>query len=324
MKKKNYFSALIFSVLLFFSCAINTFAAGTVASLGKVKGDVSIKLNVNGRIISGNDGFLLKDGDLVITGKGTNVSVIFRDGSEVRIFENTKFLIEQAVEEKGSGRNFKYDFFMKVGSFWGKFIKGRQKTTIKTPTATIGIKGTSLKVKAEKDKSGLVLSEGKVSVKNEDSSAVIDAGKMIDTIMETGKIKTRDIPYKIFISTADTKLKFPKIGSSTHHLSLQLINQKTKQNLKRPGNVLISSPIDKMIFPQQIKLNSRGYARVPVTLKPLEDKDYRTNGFIEIYALMDGAKYFDIGSGQITLTYDIPPKIKKYLIDSNTGDVKSK
>ena len=136
----KYFMVIL--IIVSFWIEKPTFALNAVASIKKITGDVQIKRST--RVFPGRKGLILNDEDLVTTLSTGKVTLLFRDGSEIRLYENTKFIIEKSTEVKGEKRGFFHNITLQIGSFWGKFVKGHQVTTIKTPTATCGIKGTNV------------------------------------------------------------------------------------------------------------------------------------------------------------------------------------
>jgi hypothetical protein len=321
---------LLFSLILFVypSC----YAINAVASIKKTHGDVKIE-RIDGRDTKGNGvlikipgrrGLVLKDKDLVITGKSSKVTLLFRDGSEVRLFQYSKFSIEQSSETKSAERGFFHNFRLKAGAFWGKFTKKRQKTTIVTPTATCGIKGTIVSLAERDNQLNVSLSAGAIELTNEDEKINLQAGKMVKGITATGSIreKIREIPFRLVIKPDTSRIRIPTEGNKGNiNFTVQLINAKTKQNVDQSKLIYIYNTLDKLIIPDRIVLNERGYVRFSATILPFQKGDYR-DGRIEIIATAEGEKSMDIGSGSTTLIYRIPPKFQKIIhIDAQSGEI---
>ncbi len=322
MKKISIFSIITALCLILIVSAKPTYGLEAVASIKNLKGTVDIQRDNN--IIAGRKGLILHDRDLVVTNKNSRVTLMFRDGSVIRLFPNTKFLIEKSVETKSGSRRFLNNFRLKLGSFWGKFTKKRQQTVIKTPTATCGIKGTTVAFTERAGNLSVSLSTGAVSLKNETEEIDLQSGELVENIGITGKIsnKIRPLPYKVTIKADKQKIDLPQPGKEREiYFTLQLIDVKTNKNVARAGSVYISHEVDKISFDTDIHLNSRGYARIKAVVKPFENNDYKS-GQAEIIAVMDGEEYMDIGAGHTVLTYDIPKQIKKKLkIDASTGNI---
>jgi hypothetical protein len=297
-------------------------AINAVASIKETNGEVKIeRLRRN---IPGRKGLILDDQDVVITGANANVTILFRDGSEIRLFQNTRFIIEKSEEMEGPQRGFLNNFLLKTGSFWGKFTKNTQKTRIVTPTATCGIKGTSVSFAERNGKLDVSLSTGSIEIENEDEKVELQAGKMINGITPTGtfKEKIKDLPYLLEMEPDSSQITIPTTGNEHKvDFTLQVVNVKTKQNESRSGSVFFSLQSDKIVFPEKVILNERGYARVTATIKPFQKADYG-EGRIEIEAVTEGESAMDIGTGQVLLTFDIPKQFQKTIrIDATSGQV---
>jgi FecR protein len=315
--------SIIFILLLSFilpASAVN--AINAVASIKSTIGEVKIqRLRRN---IPGRKGLILNDRDVVITGTRAKATILFRDGSEIRLFQNTKFTIEKSEELKGSQRGFLNNFLLKAGSFWGKFTKNRQKTKIVTPTATCGIKGTSVAFSQRNGVLDVSLSTGLIELENEDEKIVLAPGKMVTGITRSGsfKDKVQDLPFRLMMKPDNSRIQIPTPGNQEKiDFTLQVINVKTRENVSRLGEIFFSLRTNKINFPASVKLNDRGYARVTATIKPFQKSDYG-DGRIEITAVAEGESALDIGTAQTLLTYEIPQKYRKTIrIDANTGQV---
>jgi len=311
----KYFMVIL--IIVSFWIEKPTFALNAVASIKKISGDVQIKRAI--RVFPGRKGLILNDEDLVTTLSTGKVTLLFRDGSEIRLYENTKFVIEKSIEIKGEKRGFFHNITLQIGSFWGKFVKGHQVTTIKTPTATCGIKGTNVSFLEKDGKLDLSLSEGQVSVQNEDEEILLNSGKMIKGIARQGSIsdKIEDIPYRVVIKPKTT-LEIPNNGQTSITFSIQLMDIKSRTNLERPGIVHLTANIDKIEFPPVV-LNRRGFADFDATVLPFQNTDYNQLQ-LEIVAVMEGRTMMDVGSGYTSIRFKVPDnKTKIIKIDANTG-----
>ncbi|MCG8337725.1 MAG: FecR family protein [Proteobacteria bacterium] len=315
---------LIFlSLLIPFLLPVSTVSAiNAVASIKDTIGEVQIqRLKRN---IPGRKGLILNDQDVVVTGLRAKATILFRDGSEIRLFQNTRFVIEKSEEMEGNQRGFLNNFLLKTGSFWGKFTKNTQKTKIITPTATCGIKGTSVSLSERNGRLNVSLSTGAIELENEDEKIDLAAGMMVNGITQQGSFKDKvtDLPYRLVVEPDSSKLNLPTAGNESKvDFTLQVVNVKTKQNEYRSGSVFFSVKTDKIIFPDRVILNDRGYARVTATIKPFQKADYG-EGRIEVVAVTEGESAMDIGTGEVLLTFDIPKKFQKTIrIDAESGEV---
>ena len=321
---KKTFLLLLSALLTLVFLSPPVMAMDAIASFGKLGGNIQVLRE--SRKIPGREGLILNDQDIVVTGRNSRVTIIFRDGSEIRLFEDTRFVIERSQESTSGDRRIFYNFKLKLGSFWGRFSKGRQNTLVETPSATIGIKGTNVAFSQKGSKLTVALSEGRVSVENEDGTINLEPGYRIEGVAKRGELKSKinKMPYEVSIKPDDPKIKVPTRGEVEQvYFSIQLIDSKTKQNYGKKGMVFISLDSDKLIFPDGIKLNKRGYARVKATIKPFQKVDYK-NGQLEIYAVMGGKQSMEIAAGQTLLIFDVPQKIKRTIrVDMTSGHIGS-
>ena len=312
---------LLLMILLIFPFA-NAQAINAVASIKSTIGEVKIqRLRRN---IPGRKGLILNDQDVVITGVNAKATILFRDGSEIRLFQNTRFIIEKSEELGGTKRGFLNNFLLKAGSFWGKFTKNQQRTKIVTPTATCGIKGTSVAFSEKNGNLDVSLSSGLIELENEDEKMELAPGKMIKGITRSGtfKDKVEELPYRLVMKPDNSRIEIPTEGNTAKiDFTIQVINVKTKQNVSRLGDIFFSLRTDKIEFPDKVSLNERGYARVKAVILPFQKADYG-DGQIEITAVTEGENALDIGTAETLLTYEVPEKFRHTIhIDAVSGQV---
>lgn len=181
-----------------------------VASLQNMLGRVQVVQKSNGETVQGKVGLLLRAGDTIVTQDDSRATIKFRDGSEIRLFQNTRFVLQTAKESVGTDRSFKYDLLLKAGSLWGLFVKQQQVAKLSTPTATIGIKGTSLRVTESNNKARVALTEGLIDVGNERKTIELEPGKRLTDFSRVDDIATKveAIPYKLDLKSEKRKLSF--------------------------------------------------------------------------------------------------------------------
>ncbi|MEC7563740.1 MAG: FecR domain-containing protein, partial [SAR324 cluster bacterium] len=119
---------------------------GAIATLSRVEGYVEVFSEAKRKTRRGREGLMLFAGERINTGKDSKVTVEFRDGSTFRLFRKTDFLIEEGVEQNTRERSFKYQLSMKLGSLHGRMKRGMQRTRLRTPTAIVGVKGTTVRI----------------------------------------------------------------------------------------------------------------------------------------------------------------------------------
>lgn len=298
----------------------NAMAIEAVASIKASSGPVTIERSTK-RLV-GRAGLILNDKDVIVTGRRAKATIMFRDGSVIRLFPKTRFIIDKSTESKTGSRHFINNLLLKWGAFWGRFAVGKQNTIVRTPTATAGIKGTVVSFSEHKGNFSASLTSGKISVENDDKSIMLKPGRLIENVSKTGDLnsKIRKIPYKIKIIPEQKRISVPT-GQTPEKIffTLQLMDARTNTNISKEGPVYIHVNHDKVLFPDQVKLNNRGYARISAEIKPFLPKDFG-NGKLEVNVIMEGNNFLNVGSGLCLLTYDVPKLQKKTIrIDVKSG-----
>ncbi|MBF0286585.1 MAG: FecR domain-containing protein, partial [SAR324 cluster bacterium] len=188
----KFFCYIIVCLLIVNGTIGNTLLYGNetaIASLGETEGFVEVIPARDKKSVAAKDGFLLYVGDVIKTQSDGEASVIFRSGSEIRLFEDTEFIVDGAKELSSEERSFDYKLSMKAGALWGNFVRGRQKTKINIGIATIGVKGTVFRLRDGNEKASLSVTEGKILVENEMSSITLEAGKRLNAFTKTDNLK---------------------------------------------------------------------------------------------------------------------------------------
>ncbi len=295
-----------------------------VASLHSISGRVQVLQKSNGETVEGRTGLLLHSGDTVVTSDQSRATIKFRDGSEVRLFQNTRFVLQGARESAGTDRSFKLDLLLRVGSLWANLVKQRQTARIATPTATIGIKGTTLRVTELDNKSRVALTEGLVDVSNSNGTVELDAGKRLTEFTRTDDLATKvqPIPYKLEIRANKKQLTFEGGQPEEVFVSLQLVQVGSGREVARPALIYFRSNYDKITFPTMAKLDDRGFARVSLRFAPPEPSDAALNGSVFVWAVVDQSDADDTGEGRALFTVPVPSGQDKIRIDVDKGEGK--
>ena len=123
--------------------------AGAVAApIGKIDraaGAVTV-IHKDGTKVQANPGDPIYQGDIVVTQKGGSIGILFNDKTTFSLGENARMALDQMVFNPDSGQG-KLGISVLQGAFLfvsGEIAKGSPEgMTIKTPVATIGIRGTA-------------------------------------------------------------------------------------------------------------------------------------------------------------------------------------
>ena len=295
-----------------------------IATLLQVEGNVEAVTAKSPRGRRGNDGILLHVGDQIRTSEESKATVEYRDGSSVRLFQNSEIVLNLSEEQFTNRRTFKYQLTLKKGSLRGRFMKGLQHTKIRTPTALIGVKGTSLRITDNNNNATVSLTEGQLEVSNLSSSTILNPGQWLPDFGRTDDLtkKVGPIPNLLYLKTDIYELDFRNEKSKQLEFSVQIQNNVSGKILERSGPVLFESDYKGIRLPKRFLLNEKGFARVLVGIDPprLEDPEFK--GLITIRAFMDGEGFDDIAEGSLVLKIRNLGKKRTILLDPDKGVVK--
>jgi hypothetical protein len=292
-----------------------------VASLQNLLGRVQVVQKVNGETVQARIGLLLRAGDTVVTADQSRATIKFRDGSEIRLFQNTRFVLQAAKESVGNDRSFRFDLLLRAGSLWGLFVKQHQTAKISTPTATIGIKGTTLRITEQDNTARVALTEGLIEVSNERKTVELEPGKRLVnfTRVDDLSLKIEPIPFKLEMRSEKRKLAFAGNQPEEVFVTLQLTNVTTGREVPRAATIYFRSNYDKITYPPMAKLDQRGFARVPLTVAPPEAADAQLNGNVYVWAVIDQADADDTGEGRILFNIPVSAGEEHIKIDAEKG-----
>ena len=292
-----------------------------VASLQNLLGRVQVVQKANGETLQARVGLLLRAGDTVVTADQSRATIKFRDGSEIRLFQNTRFVLQAAKESVGNDRSFRFDLLLRAGSLWGLFVKQHQTAKITTPTATIGIKGTSLRITEQDNSARVALTEGLIEVSNERKTVELEPGKRLVNFTRVDDLsqKIEPIHFKLEMRSEKHKLGFTGNQPEEVFVTLQLTNVTTGREVPRAATIYFRSNYDKITYPPMAKLDDRGFARVPLTVAPPEAADAQLNGNVYVWAVIDQADADDTGEGRILFNIPVSTGEEHIKIDAEKG-----
>jgi len=295
-----------------------------VASLQNLTGRVQIVQKADGATVPARIGVLLRAGDTVVTTEQARATIKFRDGSEIRLFQNTRFVLQGAKESAGSDRSFKMDLLLRAGSIWGTFAKQRQTARITTPTATIGIKGTTLRITEENNKGRVAITEGLIDVSNDAKTVELEAGKRLTEFTRGDDLtqKIQPIPYKVDVKADKRQLTFEKNQPEAVFVNLQMINVSTGREVARSAKIYFRSNYDRVSFPARAQLDERGSVRVLLNFAPPEPSDAALNGSVFVWAIVDQEDADDTGEGRVLFSIPVPAGKDRIRIEADKGETK--
>lgn len=114
---------------------------------------------------------MLREGDTVKTGGGMRVAVAFVGGAELRINEDSTFVLESGGGSKPTS------VFTKFGNAWTRLLHGKSDMRVRTPTAVAAVRGTEADVNYGDGPMTVKVYEGFVDVMNEKGTTALKAGQ---------------------------------------------------------------------------------------------------------------------------------------------------
>ena len=232
-------------------------------------------------------GTVLQEGDLINTGKGGVVELLYKDGSKVTIKQKSSAKVGSATV-KGSS-----NVSLISGKLTGKFSKLKKgKRKVYTPTTICAIRGTEFDIAVSKDGTSRVdLSEGKLDVSNPYGTKKIKEGTTLET--EAGKEpqkgdKSSDLDswqedknaamekdpnktarqYKDYVSTF--KRRSLKSKNETKKIGAAVKGAKSKSSVEKTGESLAST---EETIEDDLILNETSVASIEGIMKDFEGRN---------------------------------------------------
>lgn len=149
LKKKIFFLVLVFSFIAGPAASAQEFIGG----LRKVTGEGTIIRN--GQHLIAKDGVRIRMGDTLITESNGAMGVIFSDNTRISLGSNSEINIDHYVYNPKQGA---FSFLTELIQGTASYISGTigklspNSVKFKTPTAVVGIRGTSFLVTTSQKK----------------------------------------------------------------------------------------------------------------------------------------------------------------------------
>ena len=149
LRKKIILSLFAVSLLI----PSTAFAQDFVGGLRKVSGPGTILRD--GRQIIAQDGIRIEMGDKLSTGANGSMGVIFIDNTRISLGSNSEINIDHYIFQPDKG---KFSFLTELVQGTASYISGTigklspKSVKFKTPTAVVGVRGTSFLIKTSAKK----------------------------------------------------------------------------------------------------------------------------------------------------------------------------
>ena len=188
-------------MLCLFICFSLAFSANAkvVAAISTMKGLVMVKPVGSRKYIPAYKGQMLKSGEWLKTKDGVFVAIVFLDGSNIKIQQQTEVKISSY---RMTAKDLKTNLEMSKGQAWSNVADqgAGGEFTITTPTAVASVKGTVFDLEFDRDsgESILTVMSGEVSFSNELGELIAGAMEAASASKDSGpskkKISSEDLP----------------------------------------------------------------------------------------------------------------------------------
>ena len=137
-------------VAAFAALMVQPVEAQSFTEIGRVKNVTSgVELVRNGRTYRAVSGMHLFEDDVIITRRGARVGITFNDNTRMAIGPNSEVLFDdyRYDRSRGTGRSTTEIRRGRVGIDSGNITRsGRDRMRVRTPTSTLGVRGTTFVV----------------------------------------------------------------------------------------------------------------------------------------------------------------------------------
>jgi hypothetical protein len=187
MRKFKLLLILYVSLVFLFSCTKET--KQEVLKIQSIFGDVTVQIQDTTRVPE--IGQILSLNDVVITGEGAIVDLIYRNAGIIRINENTTVKIESLIK----GDNDDVVLTVDTGKTFatlGKLKKG-DTFALKSKTVIAAVRGTSFRMVASKEGASVDVVTGKVMVKPVSNNTVVEDVEVVVEENQTVALDTKTV-----------------------------------------------------------------------------------------------------------------------------------
>ena len=240
-----------FRIIFFIICFSFAFSAEAkvVAAISPLKGLVMVKPVGSRKYIPAYKGQMLKNGEWVKTKDGVFVAIVFLDGSNIKIQQQTEVRISSY---RMTAKELKTNLEMSKGQAWSNVADQGPggAFTITTPTAVASVKGTEFDLEYDIDKgeTTLIVLAGEVEFSGELGTILAEAMESSKDGGAITKLSQEDLPsWQEKTDPGWTfKLKPDKLGKQQTgkiiKVGIQILNAKSKIfNNSFSGKVTVNS-----------------------------------------------------------------------------------
>ena len=267
------------------------------AILSQIKG--KIKVGSVKKMVEGTDGMLLSQRHLVKTEKDGKATVFIKDGSEIRLFNDSEMII--GAKKSHNSRWMRYRIVLLSGSFWGHFVKDKNPIEIRGGTLRLQLSEASIRFSKKKTGTDISVLKGTVRVFNQNSFVKLHGGQRLYQIQKNDFMpeKISIIPNQLKISLGPTEPVFLGKKSIELNLNLQVVRYGSDYIVERASPVHLWANYYNLELPGSIRLNTNGNAKATIKVSPPSSEDRTFGGSVTFHAIIDQKGFDDVRDGTL-------------------------
>ncbi len=133
----------------------------------------------------------LVSGDIVKTGTGGRISILFRDDTQLKLASNTTIIIKDVVPHKEKAGTFRILLKLESGEVWTRSKGVPDGLMVETPYATAAIRGTEWSLSVNENLSRVFVMEGYIQLTNQLGSVTVGTNE--EAIVMSGQAPIKNI-----------------------------------------------------------------------------------------------------------------------------------
>jgi FecR protein. len=265
------------------------------AVLSQIQG--KIKAGSVKQMVEGANGMLLRKRHRVKTEKDGKVTILFKDGSEVRLFTDSELIL--GAKKSRNSRWMRYKLLLLSGSLWGHFVRGKDPIEISGGTLRLLLSDTSIRLSKKKTGTDISVLKGSVRVFNKSSFVKLNGGQRLYQIKKNDFMpqKISVIPNQLKLSLRPSETVFRGGNAIELNLNLQVVRYGSDRNVERQGPIYFRANYYNLVFPDSIRLNTNGNAKAKVKVTPPSSEDRTFGGSVTFHAIIDQKGFDDVRDG---------------------------
>jgi len=297
------FSLLLQFQFLFFYSKSSAKSVPALAILSKIRGEIIA--GPKNKLVNGFNGKMLWKRYYIKTRKNSSTTIFFKDGSEIRLFEQSNLII--GLKKSATKRWVRYRILLKEGSFWGYFARGKSPVEVSGKDFRLLASNASIRFSKQGNSHNISANSGIVKVFNNVSSVKLISGQRLYNVQKNDFLpqKTSPFPNQLKLSVEPKNLIFSSKESLMINLFIQVVRSGTETKINRPGPIYLRSNYYNLIIPNSIRLDTEGNAKISLEVLPPHSNDRTFEGSIIFQTLMDHKSFDDVKDGSLKVKFGL-------------------